>query len=95
MSTILRPCAVALLLSIVGGAVAAEPLPLAEAERRALDYDAGIRASQAEAQVAGSTGLPPMVWSAANGFCSSERFLRTVTGRPLLTATSLRPKMGL
>lgn len=50
MSTILRPCAVALLLSIVGAAVAAEPLPLAEAERRALDYDAGIRASQSEAQ---------------------------------------------
>lgn len=50
MYTMLRPCAVALLLSMCGGVVAADPLPLAEAERRALDYDAGIRASQSEAQ---------------------------------------------
>lgn len=50
MITMLRPCAVALLLSMCGGVAAADPLPLAEAERRALDYDAGIRASQSEAQ---------------------------------------------
>ena len=50
MITMLRPCAVALLLLSNGGVFAADPLPLAEAERRALDYDAGIRAGQSEAQ---------------------------------------------
>lgn len=50
MSTLLRPCVVALLLFANGGVSAAEPLSLAEAERRALEYDAGIRAAQSEAQ---------------------------------------------
>lgn len=52
MSALLRPCAVALLLSVASIASAVESLELhlAEAERRALDQDAGIRAAQAEAQ---------------------------------------------
>ncbi len=50
MITLLRPCAVALLLLLNGGVCAADPLSLAAAERRALEYDAGIRASQSEAR---------------------------------------------
>lgn len=52
MSVLLRPCAVVLLLSAAAAAVAADnpELPLAEAERRALAHDAGLRAAQAEAQ---------------------------------------------
>lgn len=52
MSVLLRPCAVVLLLSVAGSAAAAEnpELNLAEAERRALEHDAGIRASQSEAR---------------------------------------------
>lgn len=52
MYALLRPCAVALLLSVGAAASGAETLELslAEAERRALDHDAGIRAAQAEAQ---------------------------------------------
>jgi outer membrane protein TolC len=48
MFALTRPCAVALLLIPWIGAPAAGPLTLAEAERLALDYDAGVRAAQAQ-----------------------------------------------
>ncbi|HEY9197868.1 MAG TPA: TolC family protein [Gammaproteobacteria bacterium] len=54
MFTSLRPAMAALLLLAQGGVLAAElsaePLSLAEAERRALSFDAGVKATQAEAQ---------------------------------------------
>ena len=51
MFTSLRPGLAALLLFTQGGVVAADAdLSLAEAERRALEYDAGVRAVQSEAQ---------------------------------------------
>lgn len=51
MSTSLRSAAAVLLLALPGGVSAADAvLSLAEAERRALAYDAGVRAVRSEAQ---------------------------------------------